>query len=321
MSQSFFLLPALLCGVIFVNGWTDAPNTIAGVVTGGALSFPRAVFLAAAGNLAGVASIAVFPAHVTESIFLLAGFSAQQPGTSAALAAALGSVVFWAVFAWLLGIPTSESHALLAGLAGASAALGHSHPFFGWGLIWGGLLFSAALGFLAGRLAGILLIRHPLSLSRMHVLQRLGAAGSAFLHGTQDGQKFWGLFLLLGQVSSLPRGISPDRCLWLCAALMSAGTLLGGRRIIDTIAGKMVQLPPAGSFAADCGGIASLALATVLGLPVSTTHARTCSLLGAGTACGASVRPESVLAVFGAWFLTFPACTALSYLLTRLLLA
>ena len=152
-----------------------------------------------------------------------------------------------------------------------------------------------------------------------------GAALAAFLHGAQDGQKFLGIFLL---GTALARGqggqSSPLIPLWLmalCAGFMALGTLMGGRRIIDRVGREMVSLGPREGLAADLGSIACLLGATALGLPVSTTHTRTCALLGVGSAGGGRVDRRVAGEVALAWLLTFPGCGAVGYWSARLFLA
>ena len=148
---------------------------------------------------------------------------------------------------------------------------------------------------------------------------------AAFLHGAQDGQKFLGIFLL---GAALARGqgeqSSPLIPLWLmalCAGFMALGTLMGGRRIIDRVGRDMVSLGPREGLAADLGSIACLLGATALGLPVSTTHTRTCALLGVGSAGGGRVDRRVAGEVALAWLLTFPGCGAVGYWSARLFLA
>ena len=294
----------LLSAVILVNGWTDAPNAITTVVSARVMSFPAAVALAALGNLLGVVCTAAVSDAVARTVASIADFGPDAP---AALAAALGATALWAVLAWRFGIPTSESHALMAGLIGTALALGaerlHLAPLCA---VLFGLFLSLALGALLGRGFARLLPGGGEGLYRRG--QVLGAWLTAFLHGAQDGQKFLGLLALIlsfqGGCAPLPLPAP-----WLCAALMALGTLLGGRRIVDTVGRKMVRLDPRRGFAADLGCAASLAACTLLGLPVSTTHARTAAILGAGAEPDRRVAGSLGLA----WLLTFPACGLLAF--------
>lgn len=302
----------LLAAVILVNGWTDAPNAIATTVAAGVLSFPAAVALAALCNLLGVVCTAAVSDAVARTLWSMADFG---PYALTALSAALASTVLWAVFAWRFGIPTSESHALVSGLAGGALALGAGRLRLG-ALLWVlfGLLFSLALGWGLGRLFRRILPKKGEKFYRRG--QILGAALTAFFHGGQDGQKFLGVLALILSLGN--RGFSlPRPAQWACAALMALGTLVGGRRIIDTVGRKMVLLTPRSGFAADLGSAGALCLCTLLGLPVSTTHAKTAAILGAGA------DPDRRVAgsLGAAWLLTFPICGFLAFGLVKCLLA
>ncbi|NCE63246.1 inorganic phosphate transporter [Pseudoflavonifractor sp. 524-17] len=321
------LVSGLLLAVLLVNGWTDAPNAIATAVAAGALSFRRAAALAAGCNLAGVLTAALFFPAVAQTVNAAADFGGDAATACAALCAALTAVVLWAVFAWYFGIPTSESHALLAGLAGAALALpgGWSNlrpqP---WGRVALGLALSVWLGWRLGRVLARPLARAPLSPALCRAGQITGAAAMAFLHGAQDGQKFLGVFLL---GAALAQGrwdpelfVIPLWLILLCALTMAFGTLVGGRRIVEKVGSGLVPLSPAAGLSADLAGGGILLLCTLLGLPVSTTHAKTSAILGAGTALGRQPNRTAVGSILLTWLFTFPGCAALGFLLARLLL-
>lgn len=340
MSHSFFafwqqlgenpalaLFALLTLGVLLVNGWTDAPNAIAGAVVTGALSFRRAVLLAAVCNFAGVCCVTAVNASVAETVYSIASFSGGARAASIALSAGMAGVVIWAVVCWRWGIPTSESHALVAGITGAAVALEGDLSCVHWGswgkVLWG-LLLSTAVGFWCGRMAGRAARGWRGSERLFRSLQLPGAAATAFFHGAQDGQKFLGVFLL---GVALVQGRQDEQTfvvpLWLlvfCAGGMALGTGMGGRRIIDTVGREMVTLSPPEGFACDVAGVGCLLAATVLGLPVSTTHTRTAALLGVGSAGekGADWRVAGTIAL--AWGLTFPGCAALGWSMARLFL-
>lgn len=306
------LVPVLLLSaVILVNGWTDAPNAIATTVAAGVLPFPAAVVLAALCNLLGVVCTAAVSDAVARTLWTIADFG---PYALTALSSALAATALWAVFAWRFGVPTSESHALVSGLTGAALALGSERLRIG-ALIWVGfgLFLSLLLGWALGRLFRRLLPPEGETLYRRG--QIVGSALTAFFHGAQDGQKFLGVLALILSLDAREFALPPWAG-WSCAALMALGTLLGGRRIIDTVGRKMVLLTPRSGFAADLGCAGTLALCTLLGLPVSTTHAKTAAILGAGA------EPDGKVAVSlgAAWLLTFPACGLLAFLLVKCLL-
>ena len=242
-----------------------------------------------------------------------------------ALCAALCAIVLWAVLAWRFGVPTSESHALVAGLTGAALALpgGLDNIRAGaWGRVLLGLVLSVALGWWVGGLCRRLLERlHP-SLPLCRRGQLAGAGAMAFLHGAQDGQKFLGVFLLgaaLAQGGGVGQTFSvPGWLMLLCAAVMALGTAMGGRRIIETVGRDMVILAPREGLAADLGGGLCLLLCTLAGLPVSTTHAKTAAILGAGSAGGGTVNHRVAARIALTWLFTFPGCGLLGFLLASL---
>lgn len=315
------LISAIVFSVLFVNGWTDAPNSIAAVVASGALPFRRAAAMAALCELTGVMLSSALCPTVAETVFSMVD-PGLGPAALTVLQAALLAVVCWATAAWYFGIPTSESHALLAALTGAVFALhGNFSGVSGtaWCKVIVGLLLSTLLGTFAGRWAARHAAYCRLPLRRVRRGQILCAGFMAFLHGAQDGQKFLAVLLLLRSLEagrpahvfqvSLPLAA-------LCAGVMSLGVLCGGQRIIDTVAGSMTGLSPAQALAADGAGAACLLGATLLGLPVSTTHTRISALLGAGLAKGEKTSLWPILSV---WLFTFPACGALGFFLTRLM--
>ena len=301
-------LPILVLCVILVNGWTDAPNAIATAVGSGALPYGRGVALAAVCNFAGVAlTCLLFPA-VAATMENLVRFSSPM-ATRAGLSAALLAVILWGVGAWRFGLPTSESHALLAGLSGSALALGADIRPTAWTAVGVGLVLSLPAGVCAGRLICHRLGRIP---HNPMFWQRLAAALTAFLHGAQDGQKFLALLLMAYGVSAAR---PPLALIVVTAAVMGLGTALGGRRIVEKIGHELAHLTPTQGLAADLATGVVLGVCSLLGLPVSTSHAKVAAI------CGASPRPQlRVVAQLGlVWVLTFPACMGLGYGLALLL--
>jgi len=326
-SPALLTCTLLTLGVLLVNGWTDAPNAIAGAVVTGALPFRGAVALAAVCNFLGVFCVTAVNASVAETIYSIASFGGGTRAALITLCAAMSAIILWATAAWLFGIPTSESHALVAGISGAAVALegGFSCIHWGsWGKILLGLVLSVAVGFLTGRIC----IRWVQTLrwksGTMRLLQIPGAACTAFLHGAQDGQKFLGVFILTAALSQGRQDegtfLVPVWLMALCAIAMALGTSLGGRRIIEKVALQMVDLGPREGFAGDVAGCLCLFSATALGLPVSTTHTRTAALLGVGSHNGGRVDRAVARSILLAWIVTFPGCFAIGYSMAKLFL-
>ncbi len=315
------LISALLTlGVLFVNGWTDAPNAIATAVSTRALPYRRAVLLAAVCNLAGCICATAISGAVAATIFELADFSSAPHGALSALCAAMAAVILWATLAWRFGLPTSESHALLAGLSGAAVALQGDLSCLRWepwckALL--GLLFSLLAGFL---LARFIVNRLPRQRGNYRRWQVVGAALMAFAHGAQDGQKFLGIRLLAVSLAAGGREVRVTLPLiLLCALTMALGTALGGRRIIETVGEKLAPLTPRAGFAADLSGGVCLLISTLLGAPVSTTHTKAAAILGAGSAEGQASRAVAAKLML-AWLLTFPTCGVLAFGIAKIIL-
>ena len=307
------LFPILIfSAAVFLNGATDAANAVTGPVAAGVLRLPRAALLAAAMNLCGMLLFSVLSPGVYATVSELADFPPQQGGM--AVTAAMLAVVLWAGAAWRFGIPTSESHGLIAGLAGAALALGAPMPdLWAWGRVGLGLICSVLGGLVCGRLASRFLL--PLQKRRFwRDGTVLGCAATALLHGAQDGQKFLGLAVAAGVLS---RGSIAVFC---CGALMLCGTLFGGRRTVEKLGRDMADADAYVAACADLGSAVALTAMTVAGLPVSTTHVKTVALSAAARGCGRRTDSGVLLQLLFAWVTTFPACGLLSYGITKVIL-
>jgi PiT family inorganic phosphate transporter len=320
------LLPVLLLVLAaeFVNGWTDSPNAIATVVSTRVLSPGQAVIMAAVLNIVG--------ALVTgTAVAATIGTSIVKPDIidPPVVAAAMLTIVVWSVIAWFYGIPTSESHELIAGLTGAGLAMAGPSVLLwaGWQKVLIGLGFSTLLGFglsvVVMTLLNWALRRASLSVSRkvFSRLQILSAAFMAFTHGSNDGQKFMGVFtltLVLGGV--MTQFTVPLWVILFCGAVMGLGTAIGGWRIIRTMGFRLTKLEPINGFAAETSAGLSILLASFLGIPLSTTHTISTSIMGVGaTRRFSAVRWGVAGNIVTAWILTFPVCGVLGYLFTLLL--
>lgn len=289
--------------LIFLNGATDASAAIASAVSSGALSMRRAALLAAMGNLAGglVGSLLLVPLS-------RAAADAADFGEHAA-AGALASVAAAALFtlaAWMLHLPTSESHALLSAAAGASLVLGRRAPALSAllpAVCW--MLLGAAAGVLGGAAAA----RIPARLSGRAArrLQIALAASASVLHGAQDLPKFLAL-------AGTPGAALPG------AAVMGLGASLGGRRMADSLGESLASLDGHAALASDLGCAAALLFLSVLGVPVSTTYVKAAAVAGCALASPGCRLHGGTCAVYAAaWFAAFPVCCALGALFARLL--
>lgn len=295
MIYVFFILAVLL------NGATDAANAITGVVCGGVVSYRWAAFFSAALNFAGLLIFAaLFPA-VSETVVGIA-----SGGRDEALAVLLTIVIF-AGAAWIFSVPTSESHALISALAGVALARGQGMDAVGLVYIMLGALLSALLGALLGAASSRLFGR----VSRGKALLIVGCGASSFFHGAQDGQKFLALAVATGLLDfSIPS-------VMLVASVMFLGTLLGGRRIVRRLGEKMVHLSLPVALSSDIGSALSLFIITLLGIPASTTHTKTCAIAGAASFCGAGFDKKELCGIVFGWIITVPACILLAYFITK----
>lgn len=318
-----------LC-VIFVNGWTDAPNAIASCVVTRVLTPKGAVVMASICNFFGLILSVAVNRTVTDTVYSMVDFGPDVSLSRIALCAALTAVVVWAVSAWFFGIPTSESHALIAGITGAAFALrgGDGIRFSVWSRVLWGLLLSVGIGFLFGWLSTRMILYFFSKIRRDRAqfiffrTQILGGAMNAFLHGAQDGQKFIGVLLL--SVAAHTGESVAEIPLWmvlLCSVVLSCGTALGGGRIIRAVGMKMLKLERFQGVASDVASAVSLLICSVFGLPVSTTHVKTTSVMGAGSAVRIrSVNWSIAGQMVAAWCLTFPGCGLLGYGMAKVFL-
>ncbi|MBP3391790.1 MAG: inorganic phosphate transporter [Clostridia bacterium] len=322
----------LTLGVIFVNGWTDAPNAIATCVATKSMGLRPAIAMAALMNLLGALTMTALNPFVAFTIYNMVDFGTNTQNASVALCAALVAIVVWSIAAWAFGIPTSESHALIAGLTGAAVALhGNLSGVSGkaWRSVLIGMILSVVLAFLLGFLCARVVspaLPRPQFFRRAQIV---GAAATAFMHGAQDGQKFMGVFLLGVHLASGTAASSSGVKgfpipLWLtllCATVMALGTAMGGKKIIDSVGSGITDLTPRTGFCADLGAALSLLTASLLGLPVSTTHAKVTAIIGVGAAekprrVNLRTAKEMVLA----WVCTFPGCGLLGFGVAKVLM-
>jgi PiT family inorganic phosphate transporter len=318
LSLGLLLVLLLVLAAEFVNGWTDAPNAIATVVSTRALKPSAAILMASALNFLGAMSGTAVAATIGKDIVRAEAINLTTVG------AAMIAIVFWSALAWRYGLPTSESHALVAALTGAGLATAGVDVLLweGWRKVFIGLLFSTFLGFGLGWMIVVAITwlfrraRPGRVQNTFGKLQILSAAFMAFSHGSNDGQKFIGAFslaLVLG--GALPSFVVPWWVILICSLVMCVGTSIGGWRIIHTMGMRMVKLRPYQGFADETGAATAIELASRLGIPLSTTHTISTAIMGVGAAKRLSaVRWGVVREVVLAWILTFPVCGAIAWL-------
>jgi PiT family inorganic phosphate transporter len=331
MGDQYVLVFGLAVGLsyvyAFVGGFTDAANAIATAVGTRVLSPQAAVMMAGVFNLAG--------GLTGTAVALTIGTGLVEPGVLSlvTVVATLAGAMVWSLFTYFFGIPVSETHGLIGGLIGAAVATA-GPDVVQWGsltTVLVAIVVSPSVGFVGGS-AFLLLIYWTFCRSRprkvkpwFRHLQRLSAAYMAFSHGRNDAQKPMGILAL---ALALYAGADQVRVpLWVvvsCASVAALGIAYGGWRIIHTLGQRITALDPVQGFAAEVAGATVIQVASELGIPVSTTHAITSSILGVGaTRRLSAVRWTIIVDIFASWLLTLPVTMllgALSVLLLRGLL-
>ncbi|HVL87627.1 MAG TPA: inorganic phosphate transporter [Candidatus Thermoplasmatota archaeon] len=322
MAYEFEILAGLVALALLFdlyNGMNDAANSIATVVSTGALSPLAAVLWAAAFNFAG---LFVYGTAVAKTIGSgLVDVAALPVGIPLVTFAALVGAIAWAAFATHTGLPVSISHCLIGGLVGSGVAAGGASV-----LIWGSpikglmstflfIVLSPLIGLVLGlsilaAVAWALRRRSPGSMSRgFRLAQLFSSAFYSIGHGGNDAQKTAGIitFLFIGVGLHAKDDPIPFWILLASFTTIAIGTILGGWKVIRTLGQRVTALRPHQGFAAETGGAVTLAMTAVAGIPVSTTHTITGSIIGVGTAQRFSaVRWGVTRRIFGAWILTIP---------------
>ncbi|MBQ9949661.1 MAG: inorganic phosphate transporter [Clostridia bacterium] len=335
-SQPALLITVILTlGVIFVNGWTDAPNAIATCITTRCMSVRSAILMSAVFNFFGVFVMTMINNSVVSTISNMVDFGADTNEAMIALSAGLFSIVVYSVGASYFGIPTSESHSLIAGITGAAIAMHNSLDGINgaeWMKVIVGLVLSLVLGFASGWIICKIVSVVCAGLDRRKTnkffkgAQIFGAAAMSFMHGAQDGQKFIGVLFLgiafsKGNTSVVNMGI-PIWLMILCSIVMAAGTSVGGEKIIKSVGMDMVKLEKYQGFSADLAAAFCLLLSSLFGIPVSTTHTKTASIMGVGAVRRLSAIDFGVVKdMMLTWICTFPGCGLISFGMAKLFMA
>jgi len=317
MQTAFWVIAMLVAMALlfdFMNGFHDAANSIATVVSTGVLKPTQAVAFAAFFNF-----VAIFIFHL--SVAATVGKGIAQPGVvdTHVVFGALAGAITWNVITWYYGIPSSSSHALIGGIVGAVIAKAGAGALVSTGLIRTVtfIFVSPLLGFLFGSLMMVLVAwvcrrMTPSKVDRWFRRLQLVSAGAYSLgHGGNDAQKTIGIIWMLLISTGYAAAEDKSPAGWVivaCYAAIGAGTMFGGWRIVKTMGQKITKLKPVGGFCAETGGAITLFLATALGVPVSTTHTITGAIVGVGSVQRLSAVRWGVAGnIVWAWVLTIPA--------------
>ena len=311
------LLVALALAFDFMNGFHDAANSIATVVSTGVLRPYQAVLWAAFFNF-----VAIFIFHLKVAAMVGKGIVDPVAVDHYVIFGALLGAIAWNIITWYYGIPSSSSHALIGGLIGATIAKAGTGPLLAPGILKTAafIFVSPLLGMLLGGLLMIAVSWACLRSAPRRVdrwFRRLQLASSALYsvgHGSNDAQKTMGIiWLLLISAGVTTREHLPSWVIVSCYVAIALGTMFGGWRIVKTMGQKITKLRPVGGFAAETGGAMTLFLASSLGIPVSTTHTITGAIVGVGSAQRArAVRWGIAGNIVVAWILTMPAAALMA---------
>jgi PiT family inorganic phosphate transporter len=301
----------------FLNGFHDAANSIATVVSTGVLRPYQAVVWAAFFNFV---AFAIFKLDVAATVGT--GILAPQFVDAHVIASALAGAILWGLITWYYGLPTSSSHALIGGMVGAAISKAGTTALVPAG-IWKTVAFIVISPLLGLLLGGLLMVavswicfrRTPYVVDQwFRRIQLLSSALYSIGHGSNDAQKTMGLiWLMLISAGATSRDHLPFWVVVSCYTAMAMGTLFGGWRIVKTMGQRITKLKPVGGFAAETGGALTLFLASSLGVPVSTTHTITGAIVGVGSTQRVSAVRWGVAGnIVVAWVITIPAAALIA---------
>jgi inorganic phosphate transporter, PiT family len=326
MPESYFLLLCVIALALvfdFINGFHDTANAIATSVSTRVLTPKMAVLMAAVLNMVGALSGTAVAKTVG------AGLVQAISITQVTIISALIAAIVWDLVTWYIGLPTSSSHAILSGVVGAAIATSGFSVIIAKGVykVLIGLFLSPLIGFVLSILLMYFLMwlfkrSTPSLVSNLFGrLQILSAAYMAFSHGSNDAQKTMGIITMaLVSYHHLPDFHVPMWVILLCATAMACGTATGGWRIIKTLGVKLVQLRPIHGFAAETAAATVIEVASRMGLPLSTTHVISSTIMGVGASRRLSaVRWGIGKTIVLAWMLTLPACLILAWIICKIL--
>ena len=314
----------IIIALILTNAVTDAPNAISTIVGTKTMDFKKAAKLSAIFNFIGIVLMSFVNISVAECISSMVNLDDGINGMLG-LACAITGVVIFAIIAMQFGIPTSETHGLVAGLTGSGLAI-YGIKAINWGE-WKNVLIGLAWSILGTYIISKILVKilkkkfEKMKEKNIEKAQIFGCIGMSFMHGAQDGQKFIGVLIIMLSImkgTQIGSTINPSNyvlIIFIVAILMAIGVSIGGKKIVDNIGSDMVVLNKKEALISDIATVITLVIASLTGLPVSTTHAKTVSIIGVGKSNNAKMSHKKISSIFKAWIYTFPICGGISYLL------
>ena len=324
------VITVLVAGAIFINGATDASNAIATAIGTRSIKPGVAIAMGAICNFVGLILMTYLSTAVADTIGKMVNFGSNTEAALLALAAAMISIIVWGGVAWRFGIPTSQSHSLIAGLTGAAIAVQGGLAginFNEWAKVIYGLAVSTILGFGLGWFFTKAIERrcYNMHYSTARKVFRVGNIAAAIflalMHGAQDGQKFMSIAMLGVALALGINDIGSEYPVWImafCARAMAIGSGVGGKKIIKSVSMNMVSLERYQGFAASFAASMCLLGATLFGIPVSTTHTNTTAIMGTGAAKNIRhVQWDIAGNMVLTWVCTFPGCGLIGFVLAK----
>lgn len=313
--------------LIFTNGLTDAPNAIATIIGSKVMSFRKASIISAIFNFIGIVAMSFVNISVADCISSMVNIQGGTDGILVLITAML-SVVIFALVAMRFGIPTSETHGLVAGLTGSAVAVYGiaSVSLYQWmnigiGLIWS-ILGTFLLSYFVQKLLKRILKR--VNDGVVEKFQITSMCAMSFMHGAQDGQKFIGILVIYNFIVkglTVPEFIVPTDFVFtilFVALVMFIGVAIGGEKIAENIGNNVTSLTKKQALGSDIASSLTLFFASLNGLPVSTTHVKTMAIIGVGMSDKQCVSKKAVVDIIKAWILTFPVCLCISYVIAKI---
>jgi len=304
----------LILGAVFVNGMTDACNSISGIVSSGIWSLKKSALVCGIFNLIGILIFSTVSGRVTKGVADLSDFGENAPE---AICACLTGTILFSLICYCFSLPSSESHALLSCIGGATAALsGGAFTVYVILTVISHMIFSCIVALALAFLFIKILKKRRWECAKT---EAFACIFSSTMHGAQDGQKFIAMIMLLYigsgnyTVSRIPLSLS------VCVGLiMMAGTLCGGKRIVETLGKKIVKTDKNIATSSDISASISILICSLLGYSVSTGNIKACSSVGAGLGNGSEINGITVRRLIAVSLITFPVCIAFGYFFTEL---